>query len=197
MTYFIINKPYGYLSQFTKEIPEHLTLSDLYAFPPDVYPIGRLDKDSEGLLIITDDKKLNTKLLDPKNAHDRTYWVQVEGIPTAEAIRQLEKGVDIKINKKIHHTRPAKAKIISPPTDLPERDPPVRFRKNIPTTWLSLSLTEGKNRQVRRMCAKVGFPVLRLLRYQIEDLQLPSYKPGSVQKMPKKALYRLLKLPLV
>lgn len=191
--YFIIYKPYGYLSQFTKEIPEHLCLGDLFPFPSDVYPVGRLDRDSEGLLLLTNDKKLNARLLNPKHAHQRRYWVQVEGIPTKEAIHRLETGVRIKINKKEYHTRPAKAKVIAAPP-LPERDPPVRFRKSIPTTWLELQLIEGKNRQVRRMCAKVGFPVLRLVRFSIENLQLPKLEIGLVQKMAQKELFNKLKL---
>lgn len=194
MDYFIINKPFGYLSQFTREIPEHKVLGDLYNFPPDVYPVGRLDRDSEGLLILTNDKRLNSRLLNPKNAHQRTYWAQVEGEPTPEAINALQKGVSIKINKKTHHSLPTEATIIPAPAEVPERDPPVRFRKSIPTTWLELKLTEGKNRQVRKMCAKVGFPVLRLLRVQIEDLKIPSFEIGTVRRMDEKYLFRLLKL---
>jgi 23S rRNA pseudouridine2457 synthase len=194
LDYFIINKPFGYLSQFTREIPEHKVLGDLYDFPPDVYPVGRLDRDSEGLLILTNDKRLNSKLLNPKNAHQRTYWVQVEGEPTPEAIDALQKGVSIKINKKTHQSLPTEAIIIPAPAEVPERDPPVRFRKSIPTTWIQLKLTEGKNRQVRKMCAKVGFPVLRLLRVQIEDLKIPSFEIGTVRRMDEKHLFRLLKL---
>ncbi|MEL7119845.1 MAG: pseudouridine synthase [Bacteroidota bacterium] len=193
--YFIIYKPYGYLSQFTKETEDHLTLADLdFPFPSDAYPVGRLDKDSEGLLIITNDKKLNAKLLHPKNKHRRTYLVQVDNIPTKEAIDQLSQGVDIKINKKIHHTLPATATLLSNPPTLPDRDPPVRFRKNIPTAWVSLTLTEGKNRQVRRMCAKVGYPVLRLVRLRIENLVLDPLLVGSVKRVEKTEIYRLLRI---
>jgi 23S rRNA pseudouridine2457 synthase len=182
--YFAIYKPFGVLSQFTREHPDHNVLGDVFDFPPDVYPVGRLDKDSEGLLILTNDKSLNNKLLNPKFRHRRTYWVQVEGIPTEEAIHQLCQGVDIKINKKIYHTLPAEVASISPPL-LPDRDPPIRYRKNIPDSWLALTLIEGKNRQVRRMCAKVGYPVLRLVRAQIGQLQLGNMQIGEVRSFKK------------
>lgn len=189
--YFAIYKPFGFLSQFTKEVPTHQTLADLYDFPNDVYPVGRLDKDSEGLLIITNDKKLTHRLLDPKFEHQRTYWVQVEGIPSKKHLQELKTGVTIRINKKDYRTRPAQARILENPS-LPERNPPIRFRKNVPDTWLELTLTEGKNRQVRRMCAKIGFPVLRLVRHSIEGLQLKDMKIGDVQEIDGKELYQVL-----
>jgi len=192
MKYYIIHKPFGYLSQFTREVPTHRVLGDLYNFPKDVYAVGRLDRDSEGLLILTNDKTLNHRLLNPNFKHQRTYWVQVEGIPTPEAIAALQNGVDIKINKKTHHTLPAHCEAIAP--SIPERDPPVRFRQNIPTSWLSITLVEGKNRQVRRMCAKVGFPVLRLIRRSIEDLSLEGVAIGEVHEIQKDSLLKLLKL---
>lgn len=194
MQYFLLYKPYGVLSQFTREAPDHKVLGDLYEFPKEVYPIGRLDKDSEGLLILTDDKKLNNKLLDPKFEHHRTYWVQVEGEPTDEAIGTLRKGVTIRLKKTEHQTKPAKVKRIIPTPEVPDRDPPVRFRANIPTSWLAITLTEGKNRQVRKMCAKVGFPVLRLIRIQIEDLTFRELKVGQVSRIGKNDLYQLLKV---
>ncbi|MEN0005514.1 MAG: pseudouridine synthase [Bacteroidota bacterium] len=190
--YFIVHKPYGVLSQFTREIPEHRVLGDLFQFPSNVYPVGRLDRDSEGLLIVSDDKKLNNQLLNPKFAHQRTYWVQVDGQITPEAVQQLTDGVTIRINKKDYHTKPAQAALLSPISALPERDPPIRFRKNIPTSWISLSLTEGKNRQVRRMCAKVGFPVLRLIRMEMENLRLQAFIPGKVVEMSKEEVYAML-----
>jgi 23S rRNA pseudouridine2457 synthase len=190
--YFIIHKPYNYLSQFTKEVPEHLTLADLGDFPPDVYPVGRLDKDSEGLLILTNDKKLNHKLLNPAFQHPRTYWVQVDGAPEPAAVEQLRRGVAIKVNKKIHQTLPAKVRILDPSPAIEERDPPVRFRANIPTTWLELTLTEGKNRQVRRMCAKVGYPVLRLLRVAIGALELGTLAHGGMRELSREAVYDAL-----
>lgn len=179
--YFLLYKPYGYLSQFTKETPGHKTLGDLYPFPKEVYPVGRLDMDSEGLLLLTDDKRLNKKLLDPSFQHERTYWVQVEGIPDQEALEALRKGVAIRINGKNYQTLPAIVQMLEETPPLPDRDPPIRFRKNSPTSWIELTLIEGKNRQVRRMCAKVGFPVLRLVRCRIGDLRIEGMKPGEVR----------------
>lgn len=194
MHYFILYKPYDVLSQFTKEVPSHRTLADLYDFPPEVYAVGRLDKDSEGLLLLTDDKALNHRLLDPKHQHARTYWVQVENIPTEAALQALRTGVDIKVNKKMYHTLAAQINLLDHPPALPERDPPVRFRAKIPTAWLEITLTEGKNRQVRRMCAKVGYPVLRLVRSSIEQLSLGNLNVGEVQAFSREEMYRLLQL---
>lgn len=182
------------LSQFTREAPEHQTLADLFDFPNDVYPLGRLDRDSEGLLVLSDDKKLNHLLLDPNQGHRRTYWVQVEGIASKNSLEQLQKGVTIRINKKEHFTLPAKAKVIKTPSSIWDRQPPIRFRANIPTTWLELELTEGKNRQVRRMCAKVGLPVLRLIRSSIENLSLKGLASGKVKAIDKASLYQSLNL---
>lgn len=194
LRYFVIYKPYGVLSQFTREAPQHRTLADLYEFPKDVYPVGRLDQDSEGLLLLTNDKRLNSRLLDPRWAHERTYWAQVEGIPAEEALVQLQNGVGIRIKKRAHRTRPAKASLFTAPPTLPERDPPIRVRKSVPDSWIELKLTEGKNRQVRRMCAAVGFPVLRLLRSAIEDLSLQDMQPGEVREWQAPELLRALKL---
>lgn len=143
-------------------------------------------------MILTDDPRLNTALLDPQRGHHRTYLVQVEGIPDEEALKQLRAGVDIRINKKTYHTRPAQAELLSHPPVLPERNPPVRFRKTVPDRWLKLTLTEGKNRQVRRMCAAVGFPVLRLIRIRIEALELGDLLPGKVRKMDGQSIYKAL-----
>lgn len=192
--YFVLHKPYGVLSQFTKEHPSHKTLGDLFEFPKDVYPLGRLDKDSEGLLLISNDKSLHTKLLNPKHQHPRTYWVQVEGTPTVEALERLSEGVTIKLKKKTYHTLPAEAKRLLPSPNLPERNPPIRFRKSIPTTWLQLTLIEGKNRQVRRMCAQVGFPVLRLIRTKIVNLSLTPLQVGEVQEIEQLDLYQHLQI---
>jgi 23S rRNA pseudouridine2457 synthase len=191
--YFIIHKPYGVLSQFSKE-GNQATLADLYDFPKDVYPVGRLDSDSEGLLILTNDKNLNYKLLNPKFKHLRTYWVQVDGAINNEAIEKLKSGITININGKQHKTLPAKVKIIEPPIEIEERNPPVRYRKNIPTSWIEISLTEGKNRQVRKMTAAVGFPTLRLIRIKIEQLSLFPLKSGEVKELQKQEIYRLLGL---
>ena len=176
--YFIFYKPYEVLSQFSAE-GDKKTLSDyLGHLSKDIYPVGRLDYDSEGLLILTNDKPLTHRLLDPKFAHQRTYWVQIEGEITTEAIQQLSNGVVININGKQYKTKPAIAKKMTEPS-LPERNPPIRFRKNIPTSWIALSLTEGKNRQVRRMTATVGFPTLRLVRYSIGKVNIDSMQPGE------------------
>lgn len=191
--YFVVHKPYGMLSQFSKE-GNYATLADLYNFPKDVYPVGRLDVDSEGLLILTNDKFLNNQLLNPKFKHTRTYWVQVEGAITIEAIERLKSGLNIKVNGKIHKTLPANAKIIGIPNEIEERKPPIRFRKHIPTSWIEISLTEGKNRQVRKMTAAVGFPTLRLIRVKIEGLNLFPLKCGKVKELPKNEIYRLLGL---
>lgn len=182
--YFVLYKPYGVLSQFTPETPGQLTLADVgFDFPKDVYPVGRLDADSEGLLLLTNDKQLTDRLLHPKRGHQRTYWVQVEGIPDEGALDQLEKGVWISINGKPYHTAPARVKKLFPPPELPERRPPVRFRKTVPDCWLEIRLTEGKNRQVRRMCAAVGFPVLRLVRAAIGAVELGAMQVGEVREL--------------
>ncbi len=169
----LFNKPYGVLSQFTPE-GGHRAL-DEFGFPPGVYAAGRLDHDSEGALLLTDDGRLIKRLLDPKNAHPRTYLAQVDGDITDEALRKLAAGVVIKG----YRTRPCKAERVPPPEDLWERVPPIRYRANIPTSWIRLTLTEGKNRQVRHITAAVGFPTLRLIRVQIGDLGLGSLQPGE------------------
>ena len=191
MRYFIIYKPYGMICQFSKE-GDKATLADLaFNFPKDVYPLGRLDTDSEGLLILTNDKKLNHKLLNPDFAHERTYYVQVDGQIHKEALKQLEEGVTIKVNKKDYFTNPAKAKSLDEPT-LPPRNPPVRYRAAIPTSWFSLTLTEGKNRQVRHMTAAVNFPTLRLVRYAIETIELGEMQSGDVVELSGTELYTKL-----
>ncbi|MEK0443099.1 MAG: hypothetical protein RL403_2077, partial [Bacteroidota bacterium] len=164
-SYFITYKPFGVLTQFSGEGP---TLASLGEFPKEVYPVGRLDKDSEGLLLLTDDKSLNHQLLNPRFAHQRTYYVQVEGIPTSEALAQLQAGVTIQVDGKPYRTKPALVKLLDEAPTLPDRDPPIRFRAAIPDRWLALTLIEGKNRQVRKMTAAVGFPTLRLVRYSME-----------------------------
>mgnify|MGYP001792574367 CR=1 FL=1 len=193
--YFLVYKPYGYLSQFSPA-DGHEGLGSLGDFPKTVYPVGRLDHDSEGLLLLTNDKALNHQLLNPRFAHPRTYWAQVEGAITPTACDRLAAGVDIKIKGKTHHTLPARASLLDPDPVLPERNPPIRFRKSIPTSWLQLELTEGKNRQVRKMTAAVGFPTLRLVRSSIAGVQLGSMQPGEVVPMPQKTLYRKLGLQL-
>jgi 23S rRNA pseudouridine2457 synthase len=176
--HLLFYKPYNVLSQFTDDSPNpRSTLKDFIPVA-NVYPVGRLDQDSEGLMLLTDNGQLQHRLSDPKFEHSKTYWVQVENIPTDEAIAQLQKGVKIKD----YLTRAAKVDRISEP-DLPQRDPPIRFRKNIPTAWLEISLTEGRNRQVRRMTASVGFPTLRLVRVAIGDLRLTGLSPGEWREL--------------
>jgi len=192
--YILLHKPFGYLSQFTPETPGQLTLADLGPFPPEVYPVGRLDQDSEGLLLLSNDSRLNVKLLDPRHAHWRTYWVQVEGIPDVAALAHLRSGVEIRFNKKNYHTLPARAQLLDPQPTVAERNPPIRYRANIPETWLELSLQEGKNRQVRRMCAKVGYPVLRLVRVSIENLGLGDLAIGAWRACTQEEIYGCLKL---
>jgi 23S rRNA pseudouridine2457 synthase len=172
--YIIFHKPYGVLSQFTQESPKHITLKD-YINVPDVYPVGRLDWDSEGLLLLTNNGRLQHRLSDPRFGHERTYWVQVERIPDEEAIHKLQTGVTIQD----YRTRPAKVRLLSEQPTVSDRHPPIRFRKNVPTAWLEMTLTEGKNRQVRRMTAAVGFPTLRLIRVSIGHLRLDGLPLGE------------------
>jgi len=192
--YFIFYKPYNVLSQFTKEVPTHVTLKDFYDFPTEVYPVGRLDKDSEGLLIITDDNYLKHRLLEPTFQHKRTYWVQVENIPNETALQQLREGIKIRIKKLPYFTKPAQVTLLKTTPTLPEREPPIRTRLHIPTAWLELTIKEGKNRQVRKMCAAIGFPVLRLVRIGIEQLTLGDLNLGEVREMNQEELYRLVRV---
>ena len=180
----LFNKPYGVLSQFTQE-GGHRALNE-FGFPPGVYAAGRLDHDSEGALLLTDDGKLIKKLLDPKFEHPRTYLVQVDGQITPEALRQLSKGVVIKE----YRTKPCRAEMAVPPEDLWERVPPIRYRANIPTSWIRLTLVEGKNRQVRHSTAAVGFPTLRLIREKIGNISLGDLKPGEWRVVTEPILRR-------
>lgn len=192
MDYYLIYKPFEVLSQFSEEGGKK-GLGSLHAFPKDVYPVGRLDADSEGLLILTNDTRLNNRLLDPKHGHPRTYFIQVEGDIHEEALQQLRDGVTISIDGKKHHTRPALCERIETP-ELPERNPPIRFRKSVPDSWISLTLTEGKNRQVRKMTAAAGFPTLRLVRTRIGNLEMPDMASGKVVKMQREEIYTALGL---
>jgi 23S rRNA pseudouridine2457 synthase len=188
--YFAIYKPYGYLSQFTDE-GKYLGLKNLYSFLPDtVYPVGRLDADSEGLLLITNDNSLKHQLLEPKYEHTREYFVQVEGIPSEDALQSLRNGVDIRVNQKTYRTLPATVELIAAPDFLPQRNPPIRYRAQIPTAWLRLVLHEGKNRQVRRMTAQVGFPTLRLVRTAIGQLKLGKCEAGDIWELSRKEVYQ-------
>ena len=189
--YYILNKPYGYLSQFTPE-GRWKGLGELHIFPSDVYAVGRLDADSEGLLILTNDKALNHRLLDPKFQHVRTYLAQVDGDITEEAILKLQGELKITVRGNAHRTLGAEAMKMALPENLWERTPAVRFRANIPTSWVQLQVTEGKNRQVRKMTAAVGFPTLRLIRTHIEQLDVWNIKSGEVREITKEELYPLL-----
>jgi 23S rRNA pseudouridine2457 synthase len=190
--YFIIHKPYKVLSQFSNE-GNNIGLGEAYRdLPKDVYPVGRLDLDSEGLLILTNDKSLNNRLLNPKHGHSRTYWVEVEGVPDKNALNNLRKGVDINVSGKTHRTKPAQIKFINP--EISERNPPVNYQKHPERSWLEIQLTEGKNRQVRRMTAKVGHPTLRLIRVGIENLRLEPLQSGDITQISEKIIYKKLNL---
>jgi 23S rRNA pseudouridine2457 synthase len=172
------HKPYAILSRFTPDGSPHRTLSG-FGFPRTVYPLGRLDADSEGLLLLTDEGELNERLLHPSRRHERTYWAQVERIPEAAALAKLETGLLIQGYK----TLPSRARILDPQPQIAPRDPPIRFRKNVPDVWLELKLIEGKNRQVRRMTAAVGHPTLRLIRVAIGNLLLDDLGPGAWREL--------------
>jgi 23S rRNA pseudouridine2457 synthase len=168
------HKPYGVLSRFTPDGSPNRTLAE-FGLPKDVYPIGRLDADSEGLLLLSDEAALNEKLLHPHNAHQREYWAQVERVPTPDALGALTQGLVVQERQ----TLPCRAWILEPQPAIPPRNPPIRFRKTVPTCWIGLELLEGKNRQVRRMTAAIGHPTLRLLRVRIGRLELHDLAPGA------------------
>ncbi len=190
-TYFLIYKPYQVLSQFSPQKGKQ-TLADFFTVPKDVYPVGRLDYDSEGLLLLTNDTLLNNRLLHPKFAHEREYWVQVDGAINNAAIDTLQKGVTITLDGKAYQTKPCKVALFENNPALPERNPPIRFRKEIPAPWICMILTEGKNRQVRKMTAQSGFPTLRLVRYRIEELMLGNLQPGEMIQLSQTAIYQKL-----
>jgi 23S rRNA pseudouridine2457 synthase len=181
------HKPYGVLCQFTPDQPGQRTLAE-FGFPAAVYPVGRLDMDSEGLLLLSDEPGFNNRLLDPKAAHPRTYQAQVEGLPTPEAIVMLTRG-GILIQG--YRTRPCQVRIMAAESAPVPRDPPIRFRQAIPTAWLELQLIEGKNRQVRRMTAAAGLPTLRLIRVAIGQLELPGLVPGTWRELDSGELRRI------
>jgi len=188
-----LHKPYGVLSQFTPDGSPHRTLAE-FGLPPGVYPLGRLDADSEGLLLLSDEAGLNHRLLEPEAGHRRTYWVQVERIPEASALRALETGLLIRG----HRTLPARAWRLEPQPVMPPRQPPIRFRKSVPDCWIAVELCEGKNRQVRRMTAAVGHPTLRLVRVRIGafDLgDLPAGRWREVSPAERRRIFGLADLP--
>ena len=179
MQYYLLYKPFQVLSQFTSTDGKKC-LKDIVEVEKDVYPVGRLDYDSEGLLLLTNDTSINHQLLHPSFQHQRTYWVQVDGAITQAAADALAKGVTINIDGKQYKTKPAKVKLLPDTLQVPERNPPIRFRKSIPATWASIQLTEGKNRQVRKMFAAVGFPVLRLIRAQMGTYTIDKMQAGDL-----------------
>lgn len=184
--YILFHKPYGVLPQFSKE-GDHKTLRDFGPFPKEVYAAGRLDADSEGLLFLTNDAGLNHRLTDPRFGHPRTYLVQVEGLPTEPSLDELRKGVAVQGKK----TRPSEVRLLEQEPLLPPRPVPIRFRKTVPTSWLEITLREGRNRQVRRMTAAAGFPTLRLVRIGIGLLELGLLKPGEHRNLTGEEVRKL------
>ena len=191
--YFVIYKPFNVLCQFSEAAGKKI-LKDFFDVPVDVYPIGRLDYDSEGLMILSNDKYLNNQLLNPRLGHQREYLVQVEGDITTGAIADLQKGIKINIGGAYYITKPCIAEIMQPPPVVAVRDPPIRVRKNIPDSWVRLILTEGKNRQVRKMTAAAGFPTLRLIRYRIENINIDHLHPGEMKILSQGEMYNLLNI---
>jgi 23S rRNA pseudouridine2457 synthase len=189
--YCLIYKPFNVLSQFTSGEGKQ-TLKDFFDVPTDVYPVGRLDYDSEGLLILTNDKKLNHELLNPLFEHSREYWVQVDGEITEQALHDLQHGVDITVDGKVYRTKKCKAISFKTAPVVPDRNPPIRVRKSIPTSWVKMILTEGKNRQVRKMTAAVGFPTLRLIRHRIEKCEIEGLQPGEMRILTRGEMYHFL-----
>lgn len=188
--YLIFYKPYGVLTQFTDNSPNpRPTLKD-YIPVADVYPVGRLDQDSEGLLLLTNHGQLQHRLSDPKFGHPRTYWAQIERIPGTDALQQLQQGVVIQT----YRSRPAQVQLLDQDPQLPPRDPPIRYRKQIPTCWIELVLREGRNRQVRRMTAAVGHPTLRLVRVAIANLTLTGLAPGQWRSLTPAEIQHLQQL---
>jgi len=178
MRCLLFHKPYGVLTQFT-DADGRRTLKEFISVPS-VYPVGRLDHDSEGLLLLTDDGALQHRLSDPKFEHPKTYWAQVERVPSESEIERLGKGIEIQG----YRTKPARVQLLEgEPSPLAPRDPPVRFRKTVPTAWLELTISEGKNRQVRHMTAAIGHPCLRLIRVALGPLQLSALKPGEWREL--------------
>jgi 23S rRNA pseudouridine2457 synthase len=181
------NKPFGVLSQFTSDGSKNRALAE-FGFPKNVYPIGRLDADSEGLLLLSDEPEWNAKLLQPRHAHEREYWAQVERIPSPEQLKKLERDVMIEGRK----TLPCRAWMLEPQPSIPPRDPPIRFRKSVPDCWIALELIEGKNRQVRKMTAAIGHPTLRLLRVRIAGFWLKDLEPGKWRRLSLEECERVL-----
>jgi len=184
LTYLALHKPYGVTTQFSGE---HPNLSD-YLSIPNVYPVGRLDKDSEGLLLLSDDGAWQHRVSHPKFEHPKTYWAQVEGIPDEVALNQLRRGIRVQD----YTTKPAEVRLLES-VNIAPRDPPIRYRASIPDSWLELTIREGRNRQVRRMCAAAGYPVLRLIRVAIGSVELGELRPGQWRKLSRNEIKELAK----
>jgi 23S rRNA pseudouridine2457 synthase len=187
--YILFYKPYGVLSQFTPE-SGHRSLKDFGPFPKGVYPVGRLDVDSEGLMLLTNDNRVKHGLASPTFRHKRSYFVQVERVPTESSLEKLREGVMIEGRR----TLPSVVRLLHQEPSFPSRPVPIRFRKNLPTCWLEITLTEGRNRQVRKMTAAIGHPTLRLVRTHISFLSLNGLAPGETRGLDPKEISRLMKL---
>ena len=185
MRYILFYKPYAVLTQFSPD-PGKLTLKDFLSLPKDIYPVGRLDFDSEGLLLLTNDNELKSRLIDPKHGIPKTYLAQVEGIPDEKALKNLRKGVVIEGKL----TKPAEAELLSNEPELPPRSTPIRYRKNIPTSWIILEIREGRNRQVRKMTAAVGHPTLRLVRIKIGSIGIGELHPGESKEIQAEHIFQ-------
>ena len=188
LRYIVFYKPYGVLTQFSR-VAGHQSLADFGPFSSDVYPVGRLDMDSEGLLVLTNDNRLKQLLTEPRFNHPRTYVVQVERIPNEQSLQQLRDGVVIEGKR----TKPAGVRLLGSEPALPPRPVPIRFRKNVPTAWIEVTLREGRNRQVRKMTAKVGHPALRLVRTGIGFLTLEGLQPGGWRELSPEEVQRLMR----
>lgn len=180
--YFLLYKPFQVWCQFSREGTDKRVLGDVFPFPGEVYPLGRLDEDSEGALLLSSERSLMSRYTNGKT--EKEYWVQVEGMATPEMCRLLEQGVVVRIKGKEEFLKAKRAQLLEHP-ELPERHPPIRFRKEIPDSWVSIVLTEGKNRQIRRMTAAVGFPTLRLVRYRIGQLTVSGMQSGEVRELSR------------
>jgi 23S rRNA pseudouridine2457 synthase len=191
-SYILFNKPYGVLSQFSRA-DNYRALCDFGPFPKDIYAAGRLDANSEGLLFLTNDASVNHRLTDPKFGHKRTYNVQIEGIPSIDDLAQLSSGILIGAKR----TKPAIVRLFDHEPDFDKRDKPIRYRKNIPTSWLEMILYEGRNRQVRKMTAAIGHPTLRLVRTSIEFLTLKELNPGEHRELTSDEIKKLFKTLLI
>lgn len=187
--YFILYKPYQVLCHFGDTAGKK-TLRDIVKLPKNIYPVGRLDEDSEGLLLLTDDVSINHRLLHPSFKHQRVYHVQIEGCITEPALQQLSQGVTITVSHLPYHTLPCEASLLKDISHIVPRIPPVRYRASIPDSWIQLTLTEGKNRQVRKMTASVGHPTLRLIRYSIGAIQLGELLPGAYIEISRNSFYK-------